>query len=105
MDTAEDSIRNRRGQSSERGQIEERNHASIGNEFLPSAIGPRPLTYFAYRFLTTSPPFITNLTRSRVVTSPSGSPSTATMSAHFPGAIVPTLSDQPKRSASLMVAA
>src|ERR1700674_5012743 len=60
--------------------------------------------YFAYRFLTPSPPFITNLTRSRVVTSASGSPSTATMSAHFPASIVPILSDQPSRSASLIVA-
>jgi len=60
--------------------------------------------YFAYSFFTTSPPFITNVTCCRVVTSRSGSPSTAMMSAHLPDSMAPTLSDQPSRSASLIVA-
>src|SRR5579872_576700 len=61
--------------------------------------------HFAYSFFTTSPPFITNFTRWSVVTSFSGSPSTATMSAQAPGSNVPTLPDQPSRSAALMVEA
>ena len=65
---------------------------------------PRP-AHFAYSFFTTSPPFITNFTRSSVVTSLTGSPSTATMSAHAPGSSVPTLPDHPSRSAAFTVAA
>jgi len=51
-----------------------------------------------------SPPFITKRTCSRIVTSATGSPSTATMSANLPGSRVPTRSDQPSRSAALSVA-
>src|SRR2546430_2147050 len=61
--------------------------------------------YFPYSFLITSPPFITNFTRSRVETSFRGSPSTATISAHAPGSKVPTLPDHPSRSAAFAVAA
>ena len=60
---------------------------------------------FQYSFLTTSPPFITNLTVSSVVTSASGSPSTAMMSPQAPGSRVPTFPVQPSRSAALTVAA
>ena len=63
------------------------------------------ICHFAYSFFTTSPPFITNLTRSNVVTSFTGSPSTAMMSAHAPGSKVPTLPDQPNRSAAFRVEA
>jgi peptidoglycan/LPS O-acetylase OafA/YrhL len=66
--------------------------------------GPNRNTYFAYSFFTTSPPFITNFTCCNAVMSCSGSPSTAMMSANLPGSRVPTLSVQPRRSASLMVA-
>src|SRR5438105_3077878 len=70
-----------------------------------SCLGLRaPQTYFPYSFFTTAPPFITNFTCCSVVTSFVGSPSTAMMSAHFPASSVPTLSDQPSKSASLMVA-
>ncbi len=61
--------------------------------------------HFPYSFLTTSPPFITNFTRSSVVTSFSGSPSTATMSAHAPGSRLPTFPGHPSRSAAFTVAA
>ena len=70
-----------------------------------SARDCRITTHFPYSFFTTSPPFITNFTRSSVVTSFTGSPSTATMSAHAPGSRLPTLPDQPSRSAAFTVAA
>jgi hypothetical protein len=55
--------------------------------------------------LTSCPPFITNRTFSSTLTSATGSPSTATMSANFPGSSVPTRSLQPIRSAAFTVAA
>src|SRR5215471_19689314 len=64
-----------------------------------------PVFHLPYSFLTTSPPFITNFTRSRVVTSFSGSASTATMSAQAPGSSVPTLPLQPNKSAAFTVEA
>ena len=58
------------------------------------------LPHFPYSFFTTSPPFITNFTCSKTVTSCSGSPSTAIDIAHAPGSSVPTLPDHPNRSAA-----
>src|SRR5215207_2515587 len=54
--------------------------------------------------LYTTPPFMTKVTRSSRVISASGSPSTAIRSANSPGATAPTWSDQPSRSAALLVA-
>ena len=45
--------------------------------------------YFPTSFLTTSPPFITNLTRSSSVMSAKGSLRTATMSAYLPTSTAP----------------
>jgi len=55
-----------------------------GFKQIPKAPGKRYIsrgTLVAYSLLYTTPPFITNFTRSRVVTSCKGSPSTAMMSA------------------------
>jgi hypothetical protein len=71
----------------------------------PSTLAYKPMRsnrYFAYSFFITSPPFITNLTCSSVVTYRKGSPSTAIMS-HLPASIVPILSAQPTRSAAFNV--
>jgi eukaryotic-like serine/threonine-protein kinase len=53
----------------------------------------------------TTPPFITNRTRSTAVMSASGSPGTATRSASFPASTVPSRSLQPRMAALREVAA
>src|SRR5215469_17300007 len=55
-------------------------------------------------FLKRLPPFMTNFTCCNSVMSLSGSPETATRSAHFPASTVPILSDQPSSSAAEVVA-
>src|SRR5512138_2173534 len=69
--------------------------------------GGRALDYFraGESFRTICPPFITNRTRCRSLTSFSGSPSTAMMSANLPASIAPIRSLMPSRSAELRVAA
>src|SRR4029077_19479959 len=62
------------------------------------------ICYLAASLRTTWPPFITNFTCSSSLMSDSGSPFTAMMSANFPGSMAPILSDQPIRSAALIVA-
>src|ERR1700722_11094627 len=80
--------------------IEIRQRQSIVLEIAP-AEGPHgKMRHFPYSFLMTSPPFITNFTCSKVVTSFTGSPSTATISAHPPDSRLPTLPAHPSRSAA-----
>src|SRR5215510_9844629 len=61
--------------------------------------------YLGRSFLTTPPPFITNLTRLSSVMSLSGSPATAIRSANLPASTLPARSCQPISSAALVVAA